>query len=63
MNLYTGIASLVVALALIWAGRPNKSGVHPKYLRFDAALVLFPPVILIFLAFGMGGIILGLLGK
>ena len=63
MNLYTGIASLVVALALIWAGRPNKSGVHPKYLRFDAALVLYPPLILVFFAFGIGGIILGLLGK
>jgi hypothetical protein len=63
MNLYTGILSLAVGLALIWATRPDKSGVHPKYLRFDAALVLYPPLVLVFLAFGFTGIVSGLLGK
>jgi len=31
---------LAVAFLLIIAGRPNKSGISPKFLRFDAALVL-----------------------
>jgi hypothetical protein len=55
MNLYTGIAMLVVAVLLIWVGRPGKSGVHPKFLRFEAALVLYPPLILAFFCARRGG--------
>jgi hypothetical protein len=61
MNLYTGIAMLVVALILIWAGRPDKSGVHPSFLRFHAALVLYPPIIIVFLALGMAAVVSSLL--
>jgi hypothetical protein len=57
MNLYTGIAMLVVALILIWAGRPDKAGVHPSFLRFHAALVLYPPIIIAFLALGMAAVV------
>jgi hypothetical protein len=46
MNLWTGIAMLGIAAVLIWIGRPDKAGVHPSFLRFEAALVLYPPVIL-----------------
>ena len=57
MNLWTGIAMLVIALVLIWVGRPDKAGVHPSFLRFNAALVLYPPVILAFTAMGMAAVI------
>jgi hypothetical protein len=57
MNLWTGIAMLVIALVLLWVGRPNKAGVHPAFLRFDAALVLYPPVILAFTAMGVAAVI------
>ena len=57
MNLWTGIAMLVIALVLIWVGRPNKAGVHPRFLRFDAAPVLYPPVILAFIAMGAAAVI------
>ena len=57
MNLYTGIAMLVVALILIWIGRPDKAGVHPSFLRFHAALVLYPPIIIAFLALGMAAVV------
>ena len=57
MNLWTGIAMLVIALVLIWVGRPDKAGVHLRFLRFDAALVLYPPVILAFTAMGMAAVI------
>jgi hypothetical protein len=57
MNLWTGIAMLLVAAALIWVGRPNKGGVHPKCLQFDAALVVYPPVILAFTAMGVAAVI------
>ena len=48
---------LVAAFLLIWVGRPNKAGVHPRFLRFDAALVLYPPVILAFTAMGAAAVI------
>jgi hypothetical protein len=53
MNVWTGIAMLAVAVVMIWAGRPDKTGVHPRFLRFDAALVLYPPIILAFFAMGV----------
>ena len=63
MNLYTGITMLAVALILIWVALPSKQGGHPRFLRFDAALVLYPPIILAFLALGVAAIITGLLAK
>jgi hypothetical protein len=63
MNVYTGIVSLAVAILLIWVGRPNKGGIHPKFLRFAAAPVLYPPIVLVFFVFGVTAIAAGLLGK
>ena len=57
MNLWTGIAMLVIAFVLIWAGRPDKTGFHPRFLRFNAALVLYPPIILALIAMGVAGVI------
>jgi len=57
MNLWTGIAMLGIAAVLIWIGRPDKAGVHPSFLRFEAALVLYPPVILAFTAMGLAAVI------
>jgi hypothetical protein len=54
---------VVVALVLTWVGRPDKSGVHPRFLQFHAALVLYPPLVLVFFAFGVVGILSGLLAK
>ena len=57
MNLWTGIAMLVIALILIVLGRPNSNGVHRRFLRFKPALVLYPPVILAFIALGAAAVI------
>jgi hypothetical protein len=57
MNVWTGIAMLAVAVVMIWAGRPDKTGVHPRFLRFDAALVLYPPIILAFFAMGVAALL------
>ncbi|MFH1345317.1 MAG: hypothetical protein ABIL01_29540 [Pseudomonadota bacterium] len=57
MNLYAGISMLAVALLLIWAGRPNKAGIHPRFLRFNAALVLYPPLVLACFALGIATIV------
>ena len=52
---------LVAAVLLILAGLPGKDGVHRKFLRFDAALVLYPPVVLLFLGLGTAAIVSELL--
>ena len=52
MKLWIGIAALLIGLLLIRKGRPDRSGVHPRFLQFEAALVLYPPLVLVFLAFG-----------
>jgi hypothetical protein len=54
---------LVIAFLLIWAGRPNRGGESPSFLRFHAAMVLYPPVILVFLALGVAAIASSLLAK
>jgi hypothetical protein len=49
-ELLIGATLLVIAAGLIFIGLPNKDGVSPRFLQFEAALVLYPPVIMIFLA-------------
>ena len=61
MNLWSGTAMLAVGFLLIIAGRPDKSGISPKFLRFDAALVLYPPLVLAFFALGVAAIVFSLL--
>ena len=57
MNLWTGTAMLVAALVLLLVGRPDKAGVHPRFLRFDAAMVLYPPIILVLFAVGVAAVL------
>jgi hypothetical protein len=52
MNSAVGIGLLLVAALLIYIGRPDKNGVSPRFLQFDAAMVLYPPLILVFVVFG-----------
>ena len=47
----TGIVLFAVGVLLIYIGIPRK-GIVPRFLRFDAALVLYPPLALTFLVFG-----------
>ncbi|MET4279580.1 MULTISPECIES: hypothetical protein [unclassified Bradyrhizobium] len=63
MNIAIGVAMLTIAALLIFMGRPNKAGEHPRFLRFEAALVLYPPIVLIFLGLGAAALISGLLTK
>jgi hypothetical protein len=57
MNAWTGIAMLAIALVLIWLGLPNSDGVHRRFLRFGAAQILYPPVVLVFIALGLAAMI------
>jgi ABC-type multidrug transport system permease subunit len=48
-----GAALVVVAVILVFIGIP-KHGESPRFLRFDASVVIYPAVIMSFLAFGVG---------
>ena len=49
-------------IALIFIGRPNKAGVHPRFLQFESSMILYPPLVLVFLAGGAAALIAGILG-
>ena len=60
MNLTFGLAMLLLAALLIYLGRPDKQGNSPRFLRFDAALVLYPPVVLLAIALGAAELVYSL---
>lgn len=60
-DILIGVAMLIIAGTLIFIGLPNKAGVSPRFLRFDASLVLYPPLVLVFLAGGFAELIAGFL--
>lgn len=47
-----GLVLFAIGVLLIFIGMP-KNGVTPRYLRFEAALVIYPAVVLTFLVFGV----------
>lgn len=63
MNILIGAVMLAAAATLILVGRPNRAGEHPRFLRFEAALVLYPPIVLSFIALGAVALISGLLSR
>lgn len=60
-DLLIGVLLLAVAAALLFIGLPNESGVSPRFLRFEAATVLYPPVVMVFAAAGIAELVTGLL--
>lgn len=52
-GLVSGIALLGFGLLMIYMGRPDKAGDCPRYLRFHAAPMLYPPFVLAFLVGGI----------
>ena len=62
MSLAIGFAMVALAAGLVYLGRPDKKGRHPHFLQFGAALVLYPPVVLVVLAFGAAELFYSLAG-
>ncbi|MFZ0624135.1 MAG: hypothetical protein WAM76_19315 [Pseudolabrys sp.] len=60
-DILIGVVLLAIAGGLIFIGLPNKAGVSPRFLRFEAAVVLFPPLVLTFFAGGFAELLVGLL--
>jgi ABC-type multidrug transport system permease subunit len=53
-----GLVLFVVGVLLVFIGMP-KHGESPRFLRFEASLVVYPAVIMIFLAFGVAMMLRG----
>jgi len=53
LDLLIGVASLVAGAALLFIGLPDRSGTSPRFLQFEASLVLYPPLIMICFAWGI----------
>jgi hypothetical protein len=51
-GIVTGLGLLAVAAVLIFTALPDKAGESPRHLRFSAAMMVYPPVILAFLVGG-----------
>ncbi len=58
-ELLIGAISLAVSAVLIFIGLP-KNGVSARFLRFEAAMMLYPPVVMIFLVLGPAELITAL---
>jgi hypothetical protein len=62
MILAIGAVLLGIGIVLIVIGRPDKAGVPPKFLGFQASTMLYPPLILVFFALGGAAMISGYFG-
>ena len=55
-DLSIGVVLLAVGVVLVLIGLP-RHGITPRFLRFDAALVLYPGIVMIFLTMGVAMIL------
>ena len=53
-----GLVLFVVGVVLVVIGMP-RNGQQPRFLRWEASLVVYPGVIMIFLVFGVAMMIRG----
>ena len=53
-----GLVLFVIGVLLVFIGIP-KHGESPRFLRWEASLVVYPAVIMVFLAFGVAMMLRG----
>jgi hypothetical protein len=56
-DLLVGLVALAVAVVLLAVGLPNRRGESPRFLRAYAAPMLYPAIILVFIAIGVAELI------
>lgn len=54
-----GAALFVAAAVLMYLGLPNRAGESPRFLRFEAAPLLYPPIIIALLVGSIAAILTG----
>lgn len=57
-----GVALFVAAAVLMYLGLPNSAGESPKFLRFEAAPLLYPPLIIALIVGSVAAILSGYFG-
>jgi hypothetical protein len=62
MHLAIGVILLAATAVLLFIGLPNRNGDSPRFLQFEAAIVLYPPLIMTTITLGAAELITGLLG-
>jgi hypothetical protein len=48
-----GITALLIGVAMIWFGRPNKAGENPAFLRIAFMQMVYPAIVLMFVVVGI----------
>ena len=56
-DILLSVASFGIAAVLLFVGMPDRGGASPGFLPFAAAPIIYPPVILVFLAIGAANLI------
>jgi hypothetical protein len=56
-DILVGTAAIALADVLLWIGLPNKDGITPRFLRFEVAPLVYPPLILAIFAFGAANLV------
>lgn len=59
LELLTGIILLGISAVLLFIAWPDKNGLGPRFLRFEASMMLYPPLVLVFIALGSAAMIAG----
>jgi len=47
-ELVIGICGLVIGLAMLWFGMPNRGGENPRFLRLGFVQMFYPAIVLLF---------------
>jgi hypothetical protein len=58
VDIAIGLVFFVVGVLLVIIGI-SKHGQHPRFLRFEASIVIYPAVIMVFLAVGVAMMLRG----
>ena len=62
-DILAGTAAVALAAALLWIGLPDKSGISPRFLRFELATLIYPSLILAIFAMGAANLISAIIAE
>ncbi|MGB6316452.1 MAG: hypothetical protein WBG13_28440 [Pseudolabrys sp.] len=48
-----GIGGLVIGLAMLWFGMPNKGGENPRFFSLGFVQMVYPAIVLLFFVIGV----------
>jgi hypothetical protein len=62
VELIFGVLLVALSAVLLFIGLPDKNGTPPQFLRFEAAVVLYPPVVMAAFVMGLAELISAYVG-